>query len=97
MKPAHSMLTDGPKGHKRERPILSRAHEQGIFVFYSIAGAGLFYKCRTTAWVGEMAIAYTWSSMILAISFLEAWVTFRAPFLSRFVAVDAGRHAFAAL
>jgi hypothetical protein len=35
--------------------------------------------------------------MIMAVSFTEAWVKFRAPFLRKHVAVDVGRHVFAAL
>jgi len=45
----------------------------------------------------ESGIALVWSSFVLAISFLEAWVKFKAPFLRPYIAVDVGRHVFAAL
>ena len=47
--------------------------------------------------MAETFLALSWSSMIVAISFLEAWTKFRAPFLKKYIAVDVGRHVFAAL
>jgi hypothetical protein len=41
--------------------------------------------------------ATVWAAFILAISFCEAWVKFKAPSLTKAAAVDAGRHVFAAL
>jgi len=49
--------------------------------------------------LGMALIATAWSSSILTISGMEAWVKFRAPLLAadRAAAVDAGRHVFGAL
>lgn len=37
------------------------------------------------------SLALVWAGCVLAISFVESWVKFQAPFLSRHVAVDIGR------
>jgi len=90
-------------------PFLERPHERGIFAFYGITGSAIMWICFSSSKstgttmaaapliLAETGIALTWASMILAISFLEAWVKFRAPFLRKHVAVDVGRHVFAAL
>jgi len=83
---------------------LERSHEKIIFLVTLLAQAALYWGWPLTTtssttlqqWT-EVWIAWTWSSMVLAISFLEAWVKFRAPFLRKHVAVDVGRHVFAAL
>ena len=77
-----------------------RPHERGIFLFYALTGAILVTTTQqfpATALLAETALALIWSTMILSISFLEAWVKFRAPFLEKHIAVDVGRHVFAAL
>jgi len=82
---------------------LERSHERAIFLFYGCASTVFLWICRrrspttTLSLLAETAIAWQWAAMILAISFLEAWVKFRAPFLRKHVAVDVGRHVFAAL
>ena len=38
-----------------------------------------------------------WMGFVLAISFMEGWLKFQAPFLPRHLALDVGRHIFAAL
>lgn len=47
----------------------------------------------------EVAIAFgmLWSGFVLAISFMEAWVKFRAPFLPRHYGLDVGRTIFPVL
>jgi hypothetical protein len=47
---------------------------------------------------GELipATALVWAGMLLGISFLEAWVKFRAPSLSLEEGLDVGRHVFGA-
>jgi hypothetical protein len=42
------------------------------------------------------AAALLWAGMVLGISFLEAWVKFRAPSLSLQEGLDVGRHVFGA-
>ncbi|TMW60061.1 hypothetical protein Poli38472_000103 [Pythium oligandrum] len=42
-------------------------------------------------------LAILWLGFVLAISFTEAWIKFRAPFISRYLALDVGRVVFAAL
>jgi hypothetical protein len=92
-------------------PVLERAHERLVaLLFASLSGTLLYLagirgrtvgliQVEPTSWllVAEVSVATVWSSMILAISFLEAWVKFRAPFLKKYVAVDVGRHVFATL
>lgn len=79
---------------------LQRRYEHAIFCVYASLGT-LLLLLRTMKLfhpiLVESAFAITWSSMILSISFLEAWVKFRAPFLRKHVAVDVGRHVFGAL
>lgn len=79
---------------------LSRPHERSIFLFYSAAGAGLIslgLRGNITASQVESTLCLVWTTFVLAVSFLEAWVKFKAPFLRRHVAVDVGRLVFAAL
>jgi hypothetical protein len=89
--------------HQRKWPIPERPHERALLLVYTAFSTGALTICAGSkgSFMGlhatQMAIAWTWSSMILAISFLEPWVRFRAPFLRPFVAVDVGRHIFAAL
>ena len=92
-------------------PFLERSHEKLILLaFGGISGVVLYFagiQSQTDGlppfepgkWLtmAETSLALTWSSMIVAISFLEAWAKFRAPFLKKYVAVDVGRHVFAAL
>lgn len=75
-------------------PILARRHEKALFVVYAISGSALL-QCSNLHFASS-AVALTWSTMILGISFTEAWVKFQAPFLPKAVAVDVGRHVFAA-
>jgi hypothetical protein len=92
-------------------PILERSHEKIIsLVFGGISAAILHFAyiqsqtdglppMQPGKWLtmAETGLALSWSSMIVAISFLEAWTKFRAPFLKKYIAVDVGRHVFAAL
>ena len=52
-------------------------------------------RLTPTALLG--ALALLWGGMLLGISFLEAWVKFRAPSLSLSEGLDVGRHVFGAL
>jgi hypothetical protein len=92
-------------------PILERSHEKIIYLVFGGISASIlqFAHIHSRAdglpplqpgkWLtmAETGLALLWSSMIIAISFLEAWTKFRAPFLKKYIAVDVGRHVFAAL
>jgi len=41
--------------------------------------------------------AVLWAGFVLAVSWMEAWVKFRAPLLAKHVAYDVGRHVFRGL
>jgi hypothetical protein len=88
-------VTHCPKSILRTNLPLSRPHERIIFLFYLFAGLA-------STWVvdqlhTESILALVWISFVLAISFLEAWVKFKAPLLRKNVAVDVGRYVFASL
>ena len=79
---------------------LHRRHEHSIFCLYATFGTSLLLLRKTKMLhpvLVESAFSLIWASMILSISFLEAWVKFQAPFLRKHVAVDVGRHVFCAL
>lgn len=79
---------------------LSRLHEQVLFSVYAVLGNIGLAACQRkiiSQVQFESTLSLVWLSMILAISFLEAWVKFKAPFLRKHVAVDVGRHVFSAL
>jgi len=84
----------------RKNLPLGRRHEHGIFAFYSCLGTALLVL-RKASFLSQRTVESTfsvlWVSMVLSISFLEAWVKFQAPFLRKHVAVDVGRHIFCAL
>jgi hypothetical protein len=103
---------DGQSNRRRfVFPVLERSHERIVSLLLASLSGTLLYlagmRGRTvglpsvepTSWlmVAEASVALVWSSLILAISFLEAWVKFRAPFLKKYIAVDVGRHVFATL
>jgi hypothetical protein len=52
---------------------------------------------RAGARVWLTLVALVWAGMVAGISFLEAWVKFRAPSLSLEEGLDVGRHVFGAL
>ena len=109
----NSDMGGAPCRHSRRLrfPIVERSHEKCILLtFGSISAIMLHFShihSRTNGlppiepgkWLimAETALSLSWSSMIVAISFLEAWTKFRAPFLKKYVAVDVGRYVFAAL
>lgn len=84
---------------------LQRPHERAIFAFYGAVGTisnlvalskGYTHYNHMSSKM-EAAVCLVWSSFVMAISFMEAWVKFKAPFLRRHIALDVGRHVFAAL
>lgn len=78
----------------RNRP-LGRRHEVLLFAIYG--GAGMTISKLVPANYAQVLLLSTWLSFSLAISFTEAWIKFRAPLLRKHIAVDVGRHVFAAL
>ena len=92
---ANGVLTNGPKSILRTNLPLSRPHERILFLFYLVAG--LASTNAVDQFHTESILALVWLSFILAISFTEAWVKFKAPLLRKYVAVDVGRYVFASL
>jgi hypothetical protein len=92
-------------------PLLERSHEKAVAILFGCLSAAILYFTGISSqldglppiepgkWLvmAETSLALTWSSMIIAISFLEAWTKFRSPFLKKYIAVDVGRHVFATL
>jgi hypothetical protein len=74
---------------------LTRPHERILFLFYLVAG--LASTKAVDQFHTESILVLVWLSFILAISFMEAWVKFKAPLLRKYVAVDVGRYVFASL
>lgn len=84
-----------PKSILRTNMPLSRPHERVLFLFYY--GVGLASTRVVDQLHTESILMLTWLSFVMAVSFMEAWVKFKAPLLRKHVAVDVGRHVFAAL
>lgn len=83
-----------------EAMTLSRPHERILFSFYAGTGAVIMALCKKQILQIPLltsGICLMWASFVLAISFMEAWVKFKAPFLRKDIAVDVGRHVFSAL
>jgi hypothetical protein len=74
---------------------LQRTHERVLFAVYLLAGLVVTRGLQDKL-LGQSIIALVWLTFSLAISFMEAWVKFKAPLLRKYVAVDVGRHVFAA-
>ena len=74
---------------------LQHRHERLLYAFYLSAGLAVTHGLQDKL-LGQSALAIIWLTFSLAISFMEAWVKFKAPLLRKYVAVDVGRHVFAA-
>eukprot|EP00658_Telonema_sp_P-2_P061396 TRINITY_DN50092_c0_g1_i1.p1 TRINITY_DN50092_c0_g1~~TRINITY_DN50092_c0_g1_i1.p1 ORF type:complete len:193 (+),score=36.88 TRINITY_DN50092_c0_g1_i1:182-760(+) len=48
-------------------------------------------------WMAQAGLAMVWVGAVLGVSWMEAWVKFRAPLLTKPVAFDVGRHVFRGL
>lgn len=70
-------------------------HRAVLFTAY--AAASLTAAAALPPPAAVALTATLWLGFVLSISFMEAWVKFRAPTLSKAAGVDAGRHVFAAL
>lgn len=65
---------------------------------FSLYGGASTLAARTLPPATAAALTATvWASFVLAISFMEAVVKFKAPSLTKAAAVDVGRHVFGAL
>lgn len=76
----------------RERAVL--------FFAYSSIASGVALAARAGTFPPASAFAFLttlWLGFVLAISFMEAWIKFRAPFLPRHYGLDVGRTVFSAL
>ena len=85
---------NGPSSAPPE--MMKNAHRPILFLLYAAAATALASALPSTA-AAVSLLSTVWLSFVLAISFTEAWVKFRAPTLTKPAAVDAGRHVFAAL
>ena len=74
---------------------LRRPHERVLFVIYLLGG--LIFTVKVDGVHAESTLITVWLSFILAISFMETWVRYKAPLLRKNIAVDVGRYIFGAL
>jgi hypothetical protein len=65
--------------------------------FYLILGIFLTCYSPLTPMESTVTITLLWMGFVLAISFMEAWVKFQAPFLPRHYGLDVGRTVFPVL
>lgn len=79
-----------------ENLILQRSHQRVLCGAYLLAGLAVSHSLPDRKILAQATIALIWMTFSLAISFMEAWVKFSAPLLRKYVAVDVGRHVFAA-
>jgi len=82
---------------KKAPPGMKNAHLLVLFSLYASASTSLAAFVLPSTAAAASLLGTVWLSFVLAISFTEAWVKFKAPTLSKAAAVDAGRHVFAAL
>lgn len=91
-KPAEKRLAFEPSFRRKNLP-LGRLYEHLIFTFFASLGTALLLL-RKVSFMNQLAVESTfallWASMVLSISFLEAWVKFKAPFLRKHIATDVG-------
>ena len=86
--------------HKKDSsppPEMRNAHRFVLFFIYASALTSLAAFVLPATAAAVSLFSTIWLSFVLAISFTEAWVKFKAPTLTKAAAVDAGRHVFAAL
>jgi hypothetical protein len=74
---------------------LRRTHERALFLFYLLGG--LAFTVMADLVHAESTLITVWFSFILAISFMESWVRYKAPLLRDNVKVDVGRYIFGSL
>lgn len=76
-------------------------HARGLLAVYGVAAGAMIWwlEGAGTAKVAlvQAGTAVLWAGFVLAISWMEAWVKFRAPLLAKPAGLDAGRHVFRGL
>jgi hypothetical protein len=92
----NGVTTNGPKSILRTNLPLGRSHERILFLVYLLAGLASTFA-GVDQFHTESILVLIWLSFVLSISFMEAWVKFKAPLLRKYVAVDVGRYVFASL
>lgn len=70
---------------------------RSLFLAYFIIGNGLVPRLLPTKTVTTVVLSTLWLGFVLAISGMEAWLKFQAPFCPRPFALDIGRTIFPAL
>jgi hypothetical protein len=81
---------------KKFVPSITAGWTIACSIFYFISTySNIPEKKQSHVILSNFALVYL--GILLAISFTEAWVKFRAPLLQRHVGFDVGRHVFAAL
>jgi hypothetical protein len=73
---------------------------RGLFIFYLAVGSWMEWnirQSRVSLSSAQLILSTLWLGFVLAISGMEAWVKFRAPFCPRAFALDIGRTIFPAL
>lgn len=95
-----SSRSNSQKSAPRKRRYNSLTLPAGVGAFYSGVGLVLVHLIREEAITGieaSVGCSFLWLGFVLAISFMEAWVKFRAPFLPRHYGLDVGRTIFPVL
>ena len=90
--------SDSPKFIEEAHTL--KRHEVAITLFYTSTIAVITGLVKFGPLNGKyisVMLINCWAGLLLGISFLEAWVKFKAPTLRKHVAVDVGRHIFRAL
>jgi hypothetical protein len=75
-------------------------HELILGLVYVAVGSiicGYIHNNLLSASKFQSSLVNVWLGFILAISWMEAWVKFKAPLLPKYIALDVGRHVFKAL
>lgn len=89
-----ALLTSRPRSRPTGPSILAVGTSYGILGFGLCLSVARGILTATEATVG---VALVWTGLVLGISFLEAWVKFRAPFLPLHLGLDVGRTVFPTL
>ncbi|TYZ61316.1 hypothetical protein PybrP1_010540 [[Pythium] brassicae (nom. inval.)] len=79
---------------------MAQKHLLALSGVYVAVGVTFALLARSSSFPRDGASAFLavlWLGFVLAISFMEAWVKFRAPFVARHLVLDVGRTVFAAL
>lgn len=76
-------------------------HARALFLTYATAGGAMVLGARSLRplplAILRCCLCSLWTGCLLGVSFMEAWVKFKAPLLSKHVGFDVGRHVFRGL